>query len=93
VSFRNSTLYSANTLLGTQATTLINYYGGRPFEFEIRKVTINARTYVKIYLDGALDANYDITGQSFTYGDRINIGSITGGAYAAHWLIGFEVWQ
>jgi hypothetical protein len=93
VLFRNSTLYSANNLLGTQATTLINYYGGRPFEFEIKKVTINGRTYVKLYLDGALDANYDITGQSFTYGDRLNIGSVTGGAFAVHWLIGFEIWQ
>jgi hypothetical protein len=93
ISFRNSTLFSANTQLGVQATTLINYYGGRPFEFEIRKVTINGRTYVKLYLDGALDANYDVTGQSFTYGNRINIGSVTGAAFAAHWLIGFEIWQ
>lgn len=93
VAYRNTSLFSANTLRSTQPTTIINYYQQKPFEYEIRKVTINGRTYLKTYLDGALDSNFDITGQSFTYGDRLNIGSITGAAFAVHWLIGFEIWQ
>lgn len=89
---RHIQFYNGNTLLGQYTSTFNSQYTLN-FEWEIRKYTLNGRTYIAAYNGGYLDSEADVTGLNFNFGERFEIGAVTGGSNAAHWFSGIEIWQ